>query len=67
LVGYDLDMLISTDLLQFIKSFNLVSCMNGKAFDINGRISPIGNIEYFIYKNEVKVFNEQRKIQNCGW
>jgi hypothetical protein len=56
-----LDMIIGADLLQFIQNVSLVSCLNGKAFNINGKIAPLGNVENFLFKNEIAVLNEQRK------
>jgi hypothetical protein len=61
---YELDMIIGTDLIQFLKSFSLISCMNGKALCINNQISPVGNIEQFLYRSEIKIFHEQKKLQN---
>ena len=52
-----LDGLLGIDILQYLPSLNLVQCMNGSCFEINGKFIPIGNCERFLYKQEIADMN----------
>ena len=45
--------LVGTDVLQFIGDLSVVNCLYGKAFQLGSGIVPFGNVNHFLYPNQV--------------
>ena len=47
-----LEGLLGVDCLQFLK-FSNVKCLGGAAFEICGKVSPYGNVDHFLYAEQI--------------
>ena len=56
--------LIGADVLQFFPSFSLQKCMNGSCFEFENKIIPFGNVEHFLYKDQLRELHKQNIIKN---
>ena len=57
--SFEIDALLGVDVLQFLPSFELTSCMNGSCFLINKKILPFGNIEHFLNTDQLSNLYKQ--------
>ena len=45
--------LLGVDCLQYLQQCNIVPCLGGKAFDLKNGIVPFGNIDSFLFSNQL--------------
>ena len=55
--------LLGSDLIQFISELKAVKCINGTALEVASGIIPHGNIDSFLYPNQIKE-NCLKSIEN---
>ena len=51
--------LIGVDIIQYIKPNQVINCLNGSAFATNLGIIPFGNVNQFLYSNQINQVNSQ--------
>ena len=54
--------LIGADILQFFPSFALHPCMNGSCFKFENKIIPFGNVEHFLFRDQLRNFHKENKL-----
>ena len=54
--------LVGTDVLQFIRDLGVVKCMYGSAFWLGSGLVPFGNINHFLYPEQISKISS--KIEN---
>ena len=54
--------LVGTDVLQFIRDLSVVKCMYGSAFRLGSGLVPFGNINNFLYPEQISKIAS--KIEN---
>ena len=54
----ELEGILGVDVLQFLPELNLTKILNGSAFSVKGKIIPFGNLESFMYPNQVQAPRE---------
>ena len=57
----NLDGLLGVDVIQFTKNIKTVDSMKGSAWEFPTGISPFGNCQHFLYKNQITPTKVQRK------
>ena len=45
--------LVGTDVLQFIRDLSVVKCMYGSAFRLGSELVPFGNVNQFLYPEQI--------------
>ena len=45
--------ILGSDVIQHFDQFNLISCLNGRAFDLGGKIIPLGNPDHFLSDEQI--------------
>ena len=45
--------LLGTDVIQFIKEFKTIDCLNGSAFSVSNGIIPFGDTAHFLLPNQI--------------
>ena len=56
--------LIGVDLIQFIKDMYVVKCMNGIAWKFPQGMAPVGNVQHFLYRNQLTPVEDIKEILN---
>ena len=54
--------LVGTDVLQFIRDLSVVKCMYGSVFRLGSGLVPFGNINHFLYPEQISIIAS--KIEN---
>ena len=48
-----LEGLLGVDCIQYLQQCNLITCLGGKAFELHNGVIPFGNIDGFLYSNQL--------------
>ena len=56
--------LLGVDLIQFLKPMQMISCMNGTAWQLSNGIIPFGHIQHFLHPSQFATINCTNKVDN---